>query len=135
MKPDHGIAVDGWCKGNPGPGGYIGVCLKTNKILFKGQLGDCTNNIAEYIGVCHALGYAKKIDNTYNVIYTDSQTAISWVNNKSCKSNFDTGKYIDLAKKIWKCDMFLVSEKRLPMLKKWETKEWGEIPADPGHKK
>lgn len=134
MKPTKGIAVDGYCKGNPGPGGYRGVCLETGKILFKADIGVCTNNIAEYIGLCHALGYCKKVDRNYSLVYSDSTVAIAWVKNKGCDSKFFTGDKPELAKQIWKCDMFLIETKSLPGFLKWKTNEWGEIPADFGHK-
>lgn len=133
--PKTGIAVDGYCKGNPGPCGYRGVDIATGKVLFKCDMPIGTNNIAEYLGLVHALGFVKKNrKENYGTIYTDSEIAIAWIKLKSCGTKFETGKYPDLAKKIWRCDMFLLETKSLPAYQKWDTKNWGEVPADFGHK-
>lgn len=138
-KPSLGIAVDGWCSGNPGPGGYRGVCLASGKELFRNDnLGYCTNNIAEFIGIVHGLGYCKKVNDRYKVVYSDSEIAISWVNKKNCGTSlFNNGSFKSdkLKEKIRKCEMFLYEEKRIPLLVKWNTKEWGEVPADFGNKR
>lgn len=144
-KPNSGIAVDGYCKGNPGPGGYRGVDIETGEILFEYHSSkenppeECTNNIAEFLGIVHALGYAKNLSKkggkSYSTVYSDSEIAIAWVKSKGCGTKFNTGKHKEVAHRIWKCEMFLVEQKSLPTLKKWETKNWGEIPADFGNKK
>ena len=61
MKPTSGICVDGSSRGNPGPAGYKAVDLSTGKELFNVNIGDSTNNIAEFIGLVHAIDYAIKI--------------------------------------------------------------------------
>ncbi len=138
-KPIKGIAVDGYCRGNPGPGGYRGIDLETGEILFEYHTECCTNNISEFIGLVHALGFVKeqgKKGKNYGIVYTDSEIAISWTKLKSASgTKFDTGKYPSLAKRIWKCEMFLVECKSLPGYAKWKTRLWGEIPADFGNKK
>lgn len=135
--PKSGIAVDGYCRGNPGDGGYIGIDLETGDILFRAKLGVCTNNIAEFIGLCHALGYAKQENKlrgkNYYRIYTDSKTAISWLEKKQVNSSFQAKG--ELKEKIQRCIIWIVQEKSLPSVLKWETHLWGEIPADAGHKK
>lgn len=144
-KPTSGIAVDGYCKGNPGPGGYRGVDIETGEILFEWHSAkenppqECTNNIAEFIGIVHGLGYAKtasrKYGKDYHTIYSDSEIALAWVKAKACGTKFNTGNHKDVSYRIWKCEMFLVEQKRIPEFKKWDTKNWGEIPADFGNKK
>jgi ribonuclease HI len=134
-KPIFGIAVDGYCKGNPGPGGYRIVDIQTGEIIKEWHSGyNLTNNIAEFIGLVHALGLVKKgiISGT---VYSDSEIAIAWVKSKSATTRFETGSNPSLAKRIWKCEMFLTEQKREPVYKKWDTKNWGEIPADFGNKK
>ena len=139
-KPTHGIAVDGYCKGNPGQGGYRGIDLSTGEILFEWHTENCTNNLAEFLGIVHGLGFVKKESKmhgkNYGTVYTDSEIAMAWVKLKSAAgTKFNTGKYPVLAQRIWKCEMFLVETKNIPSYAKWETKEWGEIPADFGNKK
>lgn len=135
-KPTKGIAVDGYCKGNPGPGGYRGVDIETGEILFNARIDKCTNNIAEFIGLCHALGFVKKNRaKNYGIIYTDSEIAMAWIDKKGCGTKFDLKANPDLAKMIFKCEMFLLEAKSLPGFAKWQTKEWGEVPADFGYKR
>ena len=135
-KPTKGIAVDGFCKGNPGFGGYQGIDIATGKKLFSRGYGHCTNNIAEFIAIVHALGYAKlhKFD-FEGYIYSDSEIAIAWVKSQKVSTGMD----LDLGSVAWgevqKCLRFLSQEKKLVEVKKWLTKEWGEIPADFGNKK
>jgi len=133
--PTRGIAVDGYCKGNPGPGGYRIVNIETGEIIYEWHSGyDITNNIAEFLGLAHALGLVKK-GKASGIIYTDSEIAMAWVKAKSATTKFDTSNNELLAQRIWKCECFLAEQKMPLMYKKWETKNWGEVPADFGNKK
>jgi ribonuclease HI len=122
MKPTNGIAVDGGCSGNPGLAYYRIVDIATNEELVRKDIGEATNNIAEFIGLCHAM---KDYPNA--VIYSDSITAISWVRKKKPNSSFEYQGL--LALKFW-----LENLKKQPEIRKWETKNWGENPADFGLK-
>lgn len=134
MKPTSGICVDGSSRGNPGPAGYKAIDLATGKELFNVDIGHSTNNIAEFIGLVHALDYA--IKNGYTHVYSDSITAIAWVRNKKSKStlanNLRTEKSIDL---MLRAESHLC---KLPgyfkLVNKWETDKWGENEADFGYK-
>lgn len=90
--PSSGIIVDGYCLGNPGVGGYKGVCLKTKDVLFKKNYPYITNNLAEFLGTCHALGYAKKINTDYGVVYSDSNTAIGWIKSQKISTGISQVK-------------------------------------------
>ena len=129
MRPKEGIAVDGGCSGNPGQAYYRGVDIATGKELFRYNIGEATNNIAEFLALCNAIHYRNKT-NSDLTIYSDSVTAISWVKNKKANSSY-TNKYI--SPKIEKAEMFL-KENDFSKIEKWKTKEWGEIPADFGLK-
>lgn len=133
-RPDRGIAVDGFCKGNPGPCGYQGVDIETGEILFGNKnLGLGTNNIAEYLGIIHALMFAKK-SSKYERVYSDSEIAIAWIKMKSCGTNFDGSKNPQLIEKIWRAERWLLEQKTYNHVDKWLTQAWGEIPADFGNK-
>lgn len=133
-KPTFGIAVDGWCSGNPGPCGYRGVDLETGEQLFlQNHLGHGTNNIAEFIAIVHGLQFIKKIGK-HSRVYSDSLTAIKWVENRKCNTDFNTSQNPDLVNKIWRCEMFLLEQKKQIIVNKWDTQNWGEIPADFGRK-
>lgn len=126
-KPTKGICVDGGTEGNPGPCFYRGVDLETGKIIFEKHLGLGTNNIAEFLGICHAIHYCDK-NNVEPNIWSDSVTAIAWVRDKKHKSTFDG----EVTKRMNKACEFLKSKDI--KINKWVTKEWGEIPADFGRK-
>lgn len=125
MKPTKGISVDGGCSNNPGQAYYRAVDIATGKELFNVKIGIATNNIAEFLGLCHAL-HAFPND----IIYTDSITAIAWVRNKKAKSSF-SGE--DINKRLASAEKWLGTLKETKITK-WDTKKWGEIPADFGLK-
>jgi ribonuclease HI len=135
MRKRKGIAVDGWCSNNPGPGGYRGVDLETGKTIFSWDTNLTTNNLVEFIAVIHAMKWIKR-NNLKVTIWTDSQTAMSWTRNKNCKTKFDLTKNNELKKRVDECMRFITENdyKGLEPLRKWDTKRWGEIPADFGRK-
>jgi ribonuclease HI len=126
-KPIKGICVDGGTEGNPGPCFYRGVDLETGQIIFEEHLGPGTNNIAEFLGICHAVHYCEKHKLEPN-IWSDSVTAIAWFRDKRHKSSFSGDVNIRLDKA---CEY--IKNKNIK-INKWLTKEWGEIPADFGRK-
>ena len=134
MKPLSGICVDGSSRGNPGLAGYKAVDLATGKELFNVNIGDSTNNIAEFIGLVHAIDYA--IKNGYTHVYSDSQTAIAWVRNQKSKStlvsNVKTERSINLMNRAENHLSKLPGYFKL--VNKWETNKWGENEADFGYK-
>lgn len=127
MRPTSGISVDGGTIGNPGICFYRGVDIETGEVLFQSNLGMGTNNIAEFLGLCHAIHYVHK-HNLDVDIYSDSTTALAWVKRKRHKSTFNGPITIRMTRA---CE-FLKSSNKIP--KKWITSEWGEIPADFGRK-
>lgn len=129
MKPIKGIAVDGGCSGNPGQAYYRGVDIETGKELFRCNIGKATNNIAEFLAICSAIKYRSimKIDLP---IYSDSRTALIWVKKKEANSTYSNGR-IEIH--IKRAEDFL-KENRVSNIIKWQTKLWGEIPADFGLK-
>jgi len=82
----------------------------------------------------HALAFLKqkKLDTT---IYTDSKTAMSWVRQKKCKTKLKQDrtnqKLFDL---VARAETWLKKNTYTNLILKWETKKWGEIPADFGRK-
>lgn len=136
MKPQVGICVDCFCRENPGDSGYRGIDLETGEIVFINKfLGKCDNNIAEFIALVHGLMFCKK-ERKHERVYSDSEIAIEWVKNKSINTRFFTGDKPELAEKIWRAERWLVNEKQTynKHFFKWNTKEWGENPADFGNK-
>jgi ribonuclease HI len=129
------IAVDAASSGNPGIVEYRGVDTQTKKTLFhKGPFQKGTNNVGEFLALVHGLAYLKKIK-SQRLLYTDSKTAMSWVLKKKCntklKSSLENQPLFEL---IQRAEQWLKSNTFSTKIVKWETKSWGEIPADFGRK-
>lgn len=131
----NSIAVDAASSGNPGIMEYRGVDTQTKKELFKqGPFEQGTNNVGEFLALVHGLAYLKK-NNSDRIIYTDSKTAMSWVRKKSCNSKLkETEKNKVIFDLVRRAVTWLETNSYTTTIVKWETKAWGEIPADFGRK-
>ncbi len=128
------LAVDAACSGNPGKMEYRGVYLADGqeKFHFGPMLG--TNNIGEFLAIVHGLALLKQ-KNLDMPLYTDSQTAISWIKQKKCKTLLTrTSKTEELFQYIERAEAWLKNNTYTTLILKWDTKAWGEIPADFGRK-
>lgn len=128
-------AVDAGCSGNPGPMEYQGVDLQTGAKIFHFGPVKGTNNIGEFLAIVHALALMEKQGIKDKVIYSDSVNAQIWVQKQQCKTKLErtpeTEKTLELVRRA---ELWLRTHSfRVPILK-WETKKWGEIPADFGRK-
>src|SRR5690625_6836206 len=66
---------------------YQGVHTRTGKQIFHyGPVPKGTNNIGEFLAIVHALAYLKQ-QNSSLPIYSDSEIAIRWVNQKRANTN------------------------------------------------
>ena len=129
------ISVDAACSGNPGVMEYQGVYTKTGKLLFHGgPYQEATNNVGEFLALVHVLAMLKQ-QNKKLPVYSDSKTAMAWVKRKHAKTKLAptirNKKVFDL---IARAEIWLKTNTwNVPILK-WDTKNWGEIPADFGRK-
>ena len=131
----NSISVDAASSGNPGVMEYQGVDTNTKEILFKmGPFNNATNNIGEFLALVHGIAILEKQSNK-KLIYSDSITAMSWVRKKFCNTKLKRNKENE--------EVFVLVERAITWLKennysvvikKWDTKNWGEIPADFGRK-
>ncbi len=130
----NAIAVDAGCSGNPGPMEYRGVYLGNASQLFHFGPVHGTNNIGEFLAIVHALALIKQKGWEMKV-YSDSYNAILWVKNKKCKTKLErTPQTEGLYQLIIRAENWLrMNPGHAPVLK-WETAQWGEIPADFGRK-
>lgn len=114
---------------------YKGVYTKTKLELFKmGPFEGATNNIGEFLAIVHAFGYLKK-QKSAAPVYSDSLTAISWVKHQHAKTKLvATKENQSLFFLIERAEKWLRENKYPNRLLKWETKAWGENPADFGRK-
>ena len=131
---EDAIAVDAACSGNPGPMEYRGVDLRSGQELF--HLGPMhgTNNIGEFLAIVHALALLKK-QGVKRTVYSDSRNALIWVRQKQCKTKLERNAQTEgLFQLIDRAVEWLRHNKIEVPLLKWQTKEWGEVPADFGRK-
>lgn len=130
------ISVDAACSGNPGKMEYRGVLTHNKKEIFrKGPYQNGTNNIGEFLALVHGIALLKSKNKEDIPIYSDSKIAMSWVKQKRCKTNITfnaTNK--DLLELIKRAENWLKQNSFKNPILKWETKAWGEIPADFGRK-
>lgn len=125
------ISVDGACNSRTGRAEYRGVFTHNAQEIFRmGPFDDGTNNIMEFLAIVHALAYCKR-DGLLLSIYSDSRTAILWVHKKEVKTKqLRTGKNKQLFELIDRALIWLNENEYSNKILKWETKVWGEIPAD-----
>ncbi len=127
--------VDAACSGNPGNLEFRCQHTTTGDVVFKrGPYHDGTNNIGEFLAIVQALMWLKEQDSTVPV-YSDSKIAIGWVHAGKCRTNADrTPDNAILFKMIDQAEKWMRDNKVANKVLKWETEEWGEIPADYGRK-
>lgn len=131
---ENSLAVDAACSGNPGPMEYRGVHVASRQEIFHFGPMKGTNNIGEFLALVHGLALLKQ--KGFDMpIYSDSANAISWVKQKKYKTKLprtaETEKLFGL---IERAEKWLKENKYSTPILKWETKQWGEIPADFGRK-
>ena len=131
----NSVAVDAACSGNPGPMEYRGVYLLTGQEIFHFGPVHGTNTIGEFLAIVHALALMKQ-KGICMTIYSDSRNALAWVKQKKCKTKLErTTKTEELFQMIERAENWLKTHTYadIPILK-WETEQWGEVPADFGRK-
>lgn len=129
------LSVDAACSGNPGVLEYQGVDTKSSIRLFHlGPFPEGTVNIGEFLAIIHALAYLKK-QNSDIPIYTDSMTALTWLRKKHVNTKLVRSKKNDkLFQLVDRALFWLRNNSYKNRVLKWDTKQWGEIPADFGRK-
>ena len=128
------LSVDAACSGNPGVMEYQGVHTKSKKTIFRQKYPLGTNNIGEFLAIVHGLSHLKKTGLKLS-IYTDSRIAMSWVKKKKCKTKLpENAKTKSLFDVVRRAEKWLQENDFDTPILKWDTKSWGEIPADFGRK-
>ena len=130
------LAVDAASSGNPGPVEYRGVVTESGEELFRlGPFPDGTNNVGEFLALVHGLTYCQENQLDWP-IYSDSRIALGWVTrHKKARTQLQpTGRNGRLFVLIERAEQWLRENSYQNPLLKWDTREWGEIPADFGRK-
>ena len=126
------VVVDVGCRKNPGPTEYRGILMPSREEYFRVLPFDGTNNLGEFLAIVHAMAKMEK-DGIKLPIYSDSQIAINWVNKKICKTNWE--KYgLEHSKHLADRALAWLKTHSYELPRKWQTRDWGEIPADYGRK-
>ncbi len=129
------LAVDAACSGNPGVMEFRGVIVDTGTEVFRrGPFNGGTNNIGEFLAIVLGLAYLKQ-NNLPWALYTDSRTALSWLKKGHADTKIEwNAQNQDLFFMLRKAEMWLHDNTWTTPIYKWDTKSWGEIPADFGRK-
>jgi ribonuclease HI len=129
------LAVDAACSGNPGDMEYRGVHVATGKEWFRvGPLRQGTNNIGEFLAIVHGLALMKR-EHLSLPLYSDSRNAILWIQMKKCRTKLiQTTANAPVFDLIERAEKWLRENTFETQILKWDTRAWGEIPADFGRK-
>ena len=119
------VTADAWA---------VDAACSTGAVAFHYGPVHGTNNIGEFLAIVHALALMEQ-KGIRKTIYSDSHNAILWVSKKQCKTKLErTPQTAQLYNVIARAEQWLKTHPfRVPILK-WETKRWGEVPADFGRK-
>jgi ribonuclease HI len=125
------IVVDAACSGSPGRLEFRGVDLRSGREIFReGPFRNGTNNVGEFLAIVHALELLK-IKKSDLPVYSDSETAIIWVKARHCNTRLAADKSnAALFVLIDRAEEWLAEQKKTNPVLKWDTRAWGEIPAD-----
>lgn len=129
-RPTEGIAVDAAHSMKNGVTQYRGIDLKTGLEIFAKEIGNQTVNIGEFLGVVAAVKFIIDTDYRPRVVYTDSMTALTWLNEKQTASR---KRYAELQKAEVFLKAFAFVVDRIEV-RHWNNAAWGETPADYGLK-
>ena len=129
--PTSGITVDAAHSMKNGVTEYQGRDLKTGERLFYVNLGNQTTNIGEFLAIIEGQKFILENDFNPRVIYSDSLVALGWIQNKRTGSNKDNSEMrkAEVFLKAFQFDLDTIQ------LIHWDSKLWGENPADFGNKK
>jgi ribonuclease HI len=128
------LSVDAACSGSPGPLEYRGVNTETGEQVFRaGPFPDGTNNVGEFLAIVRGMEWLARNKHDW-VIYSDSDTAVSWIRARKCNT-----KLHRLPSNAMLFQLIARAEESLKdfrsfRIMKWDTKAWGENPADFGRK-
>ena len=138
------LCVDAACSGNPGVMEYRGVYLldihqngerEEQQLFRRGPFPEGTNNIGEFLAIVHGLALLQQQGNNTLPLYSDSRTAMSWVKAKHAKTKLQPTEHnAVLFSLISRAEKWLQTHTWQNPILKWDTPNWGEIPADFGRK-
>lgn len=129
------LSVDASCMGNPGILEYRGVAVEDRQEIFRtGPFPNGTNNIGEFLAIVEGLMILTE-QSSEIPIYSDSEIAILWVKKCQAKTTLvRSRRNQELFDRIEAAQTWLQENTYPNPILKWNTRDWGEIPADFGRK-
>ena len=123
--------VDAACSGSPGRLEYRGVETASGREIFRqGPFENGTNNVGEFLALVHALAWLKE-KGIASPVYSDSETALAWLKARRCKTELmPDERNAPLFELIARAEAWLAENDFANPVLKWDTRAWGEIPAD-----
>lgn len=115
--PTDGIAVDGSHLMKTKVTEFRGVITATGEEIFRESVKYSSINVAEYLALVRGVQYIIENDPPERVIWSDSQTAIVWYNNRQSASGVSIPE-------MAKADMFLQAFEN--ELQDIEIKHWNK---------
>lgn len=113
---------------------YQGVHTTTREVIFHKLFSLGTNNLGEFLAIVHALSDLQT-QGKDTPIYSDSETAMLWVRNKKVRTTLPRNSSTEaIFSAIDRAIDWLENNHYSNPILKWETRIWGEIPADFGRK-
>ena len=129
------LCVDAACN-HIGNFEYKGVWNHNHEDVFiAGPYKAGSNNIGEFLALVHGLAFlnqSKDKKMKAMPIYTDSRIAMGWIKAKHCRTKQIPSAEVNQL--IKRAEHWLKQNIYTNPILKWETKVWGEIPADFGRK-
>jgi len=125
------VAVDAAASGARGPMIYRGVLVESEEEVFRqGPFAVGTVNIGEFLAIVHALAWLS--DRGLNwPVYSDSRVARGWVARGQSRTRLPrTPQSEAVFALIARAEAWLAEHPDHPPVLKWDTRLWGEIPAD-----
>lgn len=104
----------------------------TEEVISHQKVMGGSPNVAEFLAIVESMVYQKSTE-YYVPIYTDSQIALKWVEDGKCRTRASLTE--ELKDLVSNYENYLKVSRNDHKVLKWNTKEWGEIPADFGRKK
>jgi ribonuclease HI len=127
-------SVDAACSGNPGVLEYRCVHTRSREVVFaRGPYAGGTNNVGEFLALVEALSHCLEHGDP-RPIYTDSKIALAWLRDKKARPQNPERLNPLLRERLARAEAWLASHAYPNRVLRWDTKAWGENPADYGRK-
>lgn len=120
------LAVTVCTSGYPGPAMYVCLKMPQGDVYFKHFIRKAYPQHGVFVGLVHALAQMKK-DGISIPLYSSDMTALAWVRNKWCTTEWDRHQMEDTRNLVNRAIRWLeTNDYTRPVL--WDRNEHGEMP-------